>query len=217
MKFAILGASRGLGAALVQLLQAELGLSAKLLLSSRKENFLRERVRVDHDQFIAADFTQIAGQMKLQAALRDFVPDRVFYVAGGGPYGRFEEKQMKDHMWALELNLIYPMKLLHFLMSTPAIRQTLQQVVIVGSGIAGEKPDPLASSYAAAKHGLRGLVSTVQAEKSGLDVRLYEPGYIDTSLLPQNAWPRQQQAKTGEKLIATASEEASKLWQWSQF
>jgi NAD(P)-dependent dehydrogenase (short-subunit alcohol dehydrogenase family) len=49
----------------------------------------------------------------------------------------------------------------------------------------------MASSYAAAKHALKGLVTTVQAEASlKFKTKLFSPGYILTDLLPAHSAPR---------------------------
>ena len=79
----------------------------------------------------------------------------------------------------------------------------------MGSSVAEDKADPGAASYAAAKHALKGLLESVILEKPDLDVRLFSPGYMDTGMLPQNAWPRQQGLAEDPDAVAR------RLWQWS--
>jgi short-subunit dehydrogenase len=111
-------------------------------------------------------------------------PERVFCVAGGGPHGEFISKDWKDHQWALSVSLLSPLKIAHHCLRS----QYCKQVILVGSAIAEELPDPLAASYSAAKHGLKGFVSSVVAEGVGTkDLRLFSPGYLDTAMLPVNA------------------------------
>ncbi|OFZ11633.1 MAG: hypothetical protein A2Z20_02345 [Bdellovibrionales bacterium RBG_16_40_8] len=208
MKIAILGASRGLGAELVAYIHKESPESV-LLMISRREEKLKELASM-LDWVRRADFSQRGGQEDALYILREFLPEQVFYVAGGGPYGKYEDKEWKDHAWALEVNLLFPARLIHTLLREEIFRTELRKVMVVGSAIAGHKPDPNASSYAAGKQGLRGLITSLQAEKPWLDVRLFEPGYMDTGLLPANAWPRQQ------GLVTNPKEEARKLWRWSQ-
>jgi short-subunit dehydrogenase len=208
MKIAILGASRGLGSALVAQIHKESAESV-LLLSSRKEAELKSLAN-RLDWVVPADFTNSAGQEAVINALAEFSPNMVFYVAGGGPFGLYQDKSWRDHAWALELNLTFPAKLIHYLLSHEPFRVGLQKVIVVGSAIAGHRPDPKASAYAAAKHGIRGLITSLQAENPWFDLQLYEPGYLDTAMLPPNAWPRQQ------GLATNPNEEARKLWQWSQ-
>ncbi len=203
-KVAILGASRGLGAALVQHV-CTLSPSPGLFLSSRKITWEESNTPV---HVHPADFTKAADQEHLLAALREFAPHRIFYVAGGGPFGPFQDKSWPSHQWALELNLLFPAKLLHFALG-PARWSPLRQIAFVGSEIAGEKPDPMSASYAAGKHGLKGLVTSVAQENPDLDVRVFNAGYMNTDLLPANAWPRQQGLAEDPAVVAR------RLWQWA--
>jgi short-subunit dehydrogenase len=208
-KIAILGASRGLGRALCLHIQTQ-GPASELFVASRKEMALRE-IRRGQDSLLVADFTKADDQARLQSALFEFRPNSIFYVAGGGPFGDFEKKEWKDHQWAFDLNFAFPAKLLHTMLADPSWSEFLRQFVWIGSAIAGEKPDPQAASYAAAKHAARGLVSSLQKEAAKkFDIALYEPGYMATEMLPPHAWPRQQ------GLAKSAEDEARELWQWSQ-
>jgi short-subunit dehydrogenase len=208
-KIAILGASRGLGRALKVELSQIMGSSAQFFLAARSLANLAT-IRGSDDIVFAADFTRADDQEKLLGALVEFQPELIFSVAGGGPFGRYEQKKFKDHQWAFELNFLWPARLLHETLKDPAKFKELNQILFVGSAIAGQKPDPMASSYAAAKHALRGLITSVQAEKPRLSVQIYEPGYIDTDLLPAGAWPRQH------GLAKSAQDEARALWQWAK-
>lgn len=114
-------------------------------------------------------------------------PTRFFYFAGGGPWGPYPDKKWASHEWTYRVNFLFPA---FFLSQT--LPESLGQVLFVGSRIAESAPDPGAASYSASKHALKGLVTTLQAEKSlTFDLRLLSPGYLDTALLPANAWPRQ--------------------------
>lgn len=201
-RIAILGASRGLGLALSLKLATE---GHELFLSSRK--IMDHALAKDH-QVKAADFTNEAVHQELLVSIKNFNPHRVFYIAGGGPYGSFASKQWKDHIWAYNLNLIFPAKLTHFLLETQSTI-CLKQIVLVGSAIAEDSADPMAASYSSAKHGLKGLVKTLSKEQD-FDLRLFSPGYIDTDMLPPNALPRQS-----GKAIAKKEDVAKTLWQWS--
>lgn len=209
MRIAILGASRGLGAALVKEIHTEAPDSV-LLLASRKKEELQKLSRSD-DWLVAADFSKAQDQVEILAALGKFLPTHIFYVAGGGPFGRFQDKAFADHSWAMEVSFLFAAKVLHHVLQKPIFQTDLRQFVAIGSAIAGQKADPMASSYAAAKHALRGLVTSVQGENPWLDVRLFEPGYMDTAMLPVNAWPRQQAG-----LVQAPAEVARKLWHYSQ-
>ncbi|MEM7646551.1 MAG: SDR family oxidoreductase [Pseudomonadota bacterium] len=133
-------------------------------------------------------------------------PTRVFYFAGGGPHGFFGDKEWKDHQWALNVTLLMPMRLVHALAREDAF-PNLMQTLLVGSLVADSAPDPKASSYAVAKHGLRGLVSTLHEEGLPFDLRFLRPGYIDTDLLPPNSWVREAKKLLDPKVVAEKSRE----------
>jgi len=131
------------------------------------------------------DFSQAEETEKCITYCREQSPHRLFYIPGGGPYGPFVDKKWESHLWALQVTLLTPMRLIHQLLELPS----LKQLVVVGSDIAEAKPDAKAASYAAAKHGLKGLVSSLRQETTK-DLRLFSPGYMQTSLLPPDAEQR---------------------------
>lgn len=181
-KFILLGSSRGLGWATYQTLAKKYPEADFLLVSRKigKGNF--NSCNYDFSKEISTDFL---------TTLIDFQPTHIMYFAAGGPYGAFQEKKWSDHQWSLQVSFLFPAQLLHHFMriSVPS----LKQFILVGSAIAENKPDPGAASYCAAKHALKGLITTIQAEnKSSFKIELFSPGYIATDLLPPQSWPRQQ-------------------------
>lgn len=224
-KILIFGASRGLGRAiLTELLRQEP--TAKFFCVSRRWTPLTNQNSSSDEgdnlrvKFLACDLSRPLDSQFLDQ-LKEFAPTKVFYCVGGGPHGRYEQKEWKDHQWALQVSFLTFAHLLHFIMTH--LRQ-VSQVVVIGSAIAEDKPDPMASSYAAAKHALCGLISSVRHERQALseevlgatqgtelDLRLYSPGYIDTDMLPKNAKPRLAGLR-----IFSAEEIASDLVQWTK-
>lgn len=199
-RVAILGASRGLGRCFVQ--EARKGWpEAYFFLASRKKNKLDE-LKNSSAEILSVDFTKDKDQDALFKALFEFDPTRVFYIAGGGPHGPYHTKTWKDHQWALELGLLFPARLVHELLRWAEVPRNLRQAVFVGSQVAEDLPDPMASSYAAAKHGLRGLITSLQKEDPKIDLKLFSPGYMDTELLPPNAWPRQKSLAEDPRQVA---------------
>lgn len=191
-RIAVLGATRGLGLEIVKQILSSIATSSgesfarrNLLGVGRRWNKQNE---VTHANFEAwtFDLTQTSKLSEFTENLSQWAPTHVFYVAGGGPWGLFAEQALQAHQWALQLNLLTPMLLLHGL----ARQSRIIQWVSVGSAIAESHPDRNASSYSAAKHALKGLITTIQSEGltnlsgSPIDVRLYSPGYMDTALLP---------------------------------
>ena len=191
-RIAILGASRGLGWALYSEL-VETNKEISFFLSSRKIN---EKVKTLYEntklktQLIPQDFSKTPVDPHFVKILEQFRPTILVYVAGGGPYGEFQTKKWSDHIWALNTTFIYPAELLHHILASPQSWISLQKIIFVGSAVAEQSPDPNAASYAAAKHALKGLVSSIQQESvKSPKIELFSPGYMQTELLPGNSWP----------------------------
>ncbi len=214
-RVALLGATRGLGWALARHLSGLSGAQgsqssqvdpvASLLVVGRKA----PPADLPKAAFVSLDLASVQQvEEVLFPSLAQFNPHKIFYIAGGGPFGTFEKKQWKDHLWAYQLNLLTPARLLHWAFQAQG-KTELRQVVFVGSAIAEDQGEREGASYASAKHGLKGLVRSLQRED--LDVRLFSPGYMDTQMLPPNAWPRQQGLS-----ILSPEDVALELWTWSQ-
>lgn len=194
----ILGGSRGLGAALLTQLRE---LSVEAISISRKSE-------------TKADFSKAETWDLIIAQIRELNPDRIIYAAAGGTYGPFQRYQWKDHQWALRVSFEFPAFLIHTL-----LRETLpslKQFIVIGSSIAESKPDPGAAAYSAAKHALRGLITSLQAENPEFDLRLLSPGYMVTDLLPANSPPRmdgraQDPNKVARLMIQSISSPALRL------
>ena len=198
-RVAFLGCSRGLGQA-VALEMDHQGLLDEALLVARSAPQLEAlclKLKAK-GHVLPLDLAQPENFSHLTQFLQKGKVHKIFYFAGGGPYGLFAEKQWKDHLWSLQLSFLTPAQLLHYCLHQKALPH-LRQFVVIGSQIADHKPHPRGASYAAAKHGLKGLMDSLIAERAetkgdqptdSLDIRLFRPGYMDTSLLPPKALPR---------------------------
>lgn len=189
---AFLGCSRGLGRAVCLSMHEKLPVDFSLLVARSQSSL----------ESLSKELTTPNKILKLDLAKPDCLPQimdelsankvkRVFYFAAGGPHGLFAKKEWKDHLWSLQVSFLTPSELFHGILSRPEL-SCVEQIIFVGSLVADSKPDPLAASYASAKHGLRGLVESVQKEDLACDVRFFRPGYMNTDLLPKNALPRIQ-------------------------
>lgn len=212
---AIIGSSRGLGKAIALFVKEHLAEAENLYLFSRKTNLLSELEKKLNNQFkqiktFSADMSKAEDVSSVSQELARLNPDLVIYSAGGGPHGEFIKKEWKDHEWALRVGLVSPVELLHKWLN---IRNPDQpgRFIIVGSRIAESDPDFKASSYAAAKHGLLGLISSIQPELQNNQNKawLFSPGYIDTEMLPQTATVRHNGAK-----IMSVETAAQALLRW---
>lgn len=186
---AFLGCSRGLGREVFRHANHSDVLQASLLMARNSAQLkeLSQSAQQDCD-FFSIDFSKEAFTVPLLEKLQDKKIQRVFYFAGGGPYGNFGDKAWKDHAWGLNVTLLAPMKLIH--QWACGRLPSVTQVIVIGSEIADSKADAMAASYTVAKHGLKGLVTTIHKEKPELDLRLFRPGYMDTDLLPISAKSR---------------------------
>ena len=204
-KWILLGASRGLGYQFAKR-SLQSGLCQSLVVASRKiekSEFPKSNVPIEK---WVCDFADPSQWESYAQKIIESQASRIFYFAGGGPYGNFATKAWKDHQWAFRLNFEFPAFVLHQILK----QKNTCQLVFIGSAIADNSPDPGAASYSASKHALRGLISSVQAEETAIDLRLYSPGYMDTDLLPPDAWPRQQAGK-----VLPTDKVVDDLWQWS--
>jgi short-subunit dehydrogenase len=202
-RIVILGASRGLGWATYQKMSTRFP-QGQFLLVSRK---IKNCDVGSNTQIVAQDFSKAPLAQDFLQALIQFNPTQIIYSAGGGPYGVFESKKWSDHEWALNVNFLYPAQLIHEVLSHVSEYKDLKSFTCVGSDIAEAHPDMKASSYCAAKHALKGLITTLQIENSThIQFKLFSPGYMATDLLPANSAPRQAHKaespeKVAEKLI----------------
>lgn len=176
--------------------------------AAAQEKFPEVRqVLVSRRSACACDFSKQESWVDILKTITEQEPTRILYFAGGGPWGPYPDKKWSSHEWTYRVNFLFPAFLL-----SQVLPKTLQQILFVGSSIAESQPDPGAASYSASKHALKGLVTTLQAERSlKFDLRLLSPGYLDTALLPANAWPRQV-----EGLVSQPKAVAERTLSWVQ-
>lgn len=204
-RIAILGASRGLGWALYSKF-AQTDKNISFFLSSRKINekfkALSEQIPINV-QVYAQDFSKTPVDSDFLIALQKFQPTILIYVAGGGPHGEFQTKKWSDHLWALNTTFLYPAELLHHILASLSSWFFVKQIIFVGSAVAEQSADPNAASYAAAKHALKGLISSIQHESvKSPQIELFSPGYMQTDMLPVTSWPIAQGLSESPRLVA---------------
>lgn len=190
-KWSLLGASKGLGFEFSKLVPAMYP-QVQLFLASRT---------INNFDFSKKDLFEYYCE---QIAASD--PDRIYYFAAGGTYGPFKRFQWKDHIWTMSVTFEFPAFLLHYFLKNST---RLKQIVFIGSSVAESQADPNAAMYCAAKHALKGLVSSVEKEGPSFQIKLFSPGYMNTQMLPKGAWPREQ------GLAVEPSQVASELMHFS--
>jgi short-subunit dehydrogenase len=199
--YILLGASRGLGwHTYLQLLKTQP--DSRFLISSRKVNSRNTEVKGD-TTLLQQDFSKPGIDPGFLNKLKEFKPTQIIYFAGGGPYGLFQEKKWSDHQWALQTSFLYPAELLHSIKSQLENWPQLKKFVFIGSAVAEDKPDPRASSYSAAKHAMRGLLTSIKAEQdSAPKILLFSPPYMQTDLLPAHSQPRLSDRAENPEVVA---------------
>ena len=200
-KFILLGASRGLGWCVYQQLLKQKP-EAHFLLSSRKIENRKNEIGAN-TFLLAQDFSQSEVDKNFMNKLAEFQATTLIYFAGGGPYGLFQEKKWSDHLWSLRTSFLFPAELIHLILSQKANWPRLQKIVVMGSAVAEDKPDPKASSYAAAKHALKGLIDSIKLEQGGMpNLILFSPPYMQTDMLPANSHPRLNDSAENPVVVA---------------
>lgn len=198
-RFLLLGASRGLGWATYLALNTKYP-DSQFFLSSRK---IENNNVTENTKKVAQDFSLGSVGSDFFKQIQEFQPTEMIYFAGGGPYGIFQNKKWSDHQWAMNVNFLYPAELIHQILCSKNNFLNLKSVTVIGSDIAEYKPDSNAASYAAAKHALRGLMTTLQTENStAIKFKLFSPGYMLTALLPVNSAPRNENRATNPVVAA---------------
>ena len=206
-RVAFLGCSRGLGKAICHEMNKQ-GLLDFSLLISRKEKALKTvalQIQGKH-RIISLDFSKKSNLHSILEIVKKHKIKRLFYFAGGGPYGNFTGKDWKDHKWAFQVSFLTPAFLLHQLLK----EKNMEQMIFTGSFVTHNKPDPLTASYTSAKEALHSLVTTVIKENPKKDLRLFRPGYMDTDLIPPGAFVRKNEKLLDPKKVA------SEFLKWAQ-
>jgi short-subunit dehydrogenase len=171
------GASSGIGAATARRLARR---GDELVLVARSHEGLRATARAaDGAQIEIADVTD---REQLEAAFdRAGRLDAVIVNAGAAAYGRFVDTDPEDVDRTIAVTLLGAANTIRA--AIPRLEETGGTLVVTGS-VASRQPMPLAASYSAAKHGLRGLVDSIRIELraagSRVRVAMVHPGPVDT-------------------------------------
>ncbi len=186
-KIAFIGLGQGLGRSVLKFLAAETT-ARSIFVLQRKEPLDLPDGALMTTHWQKCDLSQSDSLSTAATALKEWQPERLWFFAGGGPYGEFQNKKWSAHEWALQVGLLGLMKLSHDLLS----QNVLKQMIVTGSLIADDR-DPWASSYSASKAGLAAWVKSLQGESPNFDARLFRPTYFSGGLLPSPSLPERLQ------------------------
>jgi NAD(P)-dependent dehydrogenase (short-subunit alcohol dehydrogenase family) len=183
----ITGASSGVGLEAARRFGAE---GARLALLGRSEDSLRQVISA-HGLDAVAIAADVTDRARVDAAIGEVVEalgglDVVVSNAGAAVFGHVLEVHPDDFDRAVAITFTGAVNVIRA--ALPHLRATRGTIVATGS-LNARVPLPAWSSYAAAKHALRGFLNSLAVEereqRSGVRVVIVHPGQIDTPLFAQ--------------------------------
>ncbi|HVJ66100.1 MAG TPA: SDR family oxidoreductase [Bdellovibrionota bacterium] len=200
----IVGASRGIGENLARTLVEAGYRNLHLVARSQKklEALRRDLERHSDEVSVRVHVRDMCIEKDLMALVHELQSENAFprhwvLSVGGTPSGKFLIEPFESTPWeqivsTVDLNFMAPMRIMHQVLPE-LMRPNSDGVVepasvIALSSQAAHHARGGASVYAAAKHGLWGLVRSVAEEVRELGIRLavVAPGMVDTELHPSH-------------------------------
>jgi len=183
----ITGASSGIGLAAVERFARE---GADLALLARGEHALIEAAAVAREHGVGAHVVpaDLADRDATRRAVEEASEalgglDVIVSNAAAVSFGHFLEVDLDDFDRTLAVTFTGAVNLIRA--ALPELRAS-RGVIVATSSIMADMPLPAFSSYAAAKHALRGFLSTLQIEefeqRTGVRVAMVSPGPVDTPI-----------------------------------
>lgn len=180
MRVLVTGGSSGIGLTVAQQLADR---HAQVAILARGQQGLSEAAERTGALALAADVTDPA---RTQAAVNEAADrlhglDAVVACAGAAAYGPFAEMSPGDYERTVQITLLGLLNTAHA--ALPHLERSRGTLVAVGS-VAGRVPAPWLSAYAAAKHGVRGFMRSLDGELRAqgrpVSLALIAPGPVDT-------------------------------------
>lgn len=179
----IIGASDGIGAALARAWAKD---GARLILSARSEDRLKKLAASLGPDHVALPL-DVGDRASLDAAAKMIAKigplDRVVHLAALYDPGKIADLVPETAAQIVSVNLTGSF---HIAQIAPPLLRKGGQLALCGS-VAGYIGLPQGQIYSATKAGVINLAQSLQAELAGrIDVRLINPGFVDTRLTQRN-------------------------------
>jgi NAD(P)-dependent dehydrogenase (short-subunit alcohol dehydrogenase family) len=179
----VTGAGRGIGGVIARRMSAA---GHRVALTARSGDRLQAVAATLAGPALAvpADVTDPAAADEVFGAVEGaWGPVEVLVLnAGGGVSAPLARTTDEDWQHMLDLNLTAPFRFLR--RAAPAMTERGWGRVVVIASVAAKQGAPYISAYAAAKHGVLGLVRSAATELAGTGVTVNAvcPGYVDTPM-----------------------------------
>jgi len=181
----IIGASRGIGAALAQLLNKK---GATVVLSARDHaSLINVQTQLSHPQKSSIIPIDLTNEEMIRQSLKTFEAqhpncDVIIHCGGISQRALSVETPMEVTRKIFESNFFGHIQLTQAVL--PSMLQKKSGKIIVISSLTGKWGFYLRSSYAASKHALHGYYDSLrmEIEKDNVQVHLVTPGFIATEI-----------------------------------
>jgi len=204
----ITGAGGGFGRQLVRQFRAA---GAKLILTDITDRALQGVVDDAGDDLVASVAADLAseegcGTVAETCRSRNVVPDILVNNAGIAVAGRLDKVPRAQWESLMQLNLLAPMRLCHFIL--PGMIERGSGHIVNVSSIAGWLGAKGLSSYCASKYGLRGFGVSLAADLEGTGVHVTNvyPCFSQTAILDSPQYGYEEQRTVPAYLISEPSD-----------
>lgn len=206
-KVLLIGATGGIGASLVKLLQ---GSGANVYITGRnaeKLSVIGEQTGIPAGRRFQLDITNESSVYETVAAVQQDGPvDILINAVGIGIIKTMDTLTTEDFLKTLQVNLIGSFWVTKAVL--PAMKETKKGLIIHIPGVLGKVPMAGAAAYSASKYGLVGMMQSIREELKRTEIRITNLflGGVDSSF-----WDNIDLRVQRDKMVQ-AEEAAKAIW-----